>query len=201
MTYAILGSGNIGSAIARQFARENISVLIANQSGPESMKELAKELGSSIVASPMKDALLADVVILAIPFTAVPEATKGVAWGGRIVVDATNAIDFPAFTPTDLGGRPSSEVIADAVPGARVVKAFNTLPAAVLAKDPAEGGARRVLWVSSNDAKASAEVAELIDRLGYFPVQLGRIAEGGLLQQFAGPLTVHSLMKQPDSPG
>lgn len=198
MTYAILGSGNIGKAVASQFARKQISVLVANNTGPESIAGLVNELGSSIVASPMKDALLADVVILAIPFTAVPAATKGVTWGGRIVVDATNAIDFPAFTPTDLGGRPSSEAIADVVPGARVVKAFNTLPAAVLAKDPAEGGARRVLWVSSNDAKASAEVAELIDRLGYFAIQLGKLAEGGLLQQFGGPLTVHSVMKQPD---
>jgi 8-hydroxy-5-deazaflavin:NADPH oxidoreductase len=128
MTYAILGAGNIGSAIARQFARKQINVLVANQKGPESLSGLVNELGSSIVASPVKDALRADVVILAIPFTAVAEATRGVEWGGRIVVDATNAIDFPAFTPTDLGGRPSTEVLADALPGARLVKAFNTLP-------------------------------------------------------------------------
>lgn len=198
MTYAIIGAGNIGSAVARQFARKQINVLIANQGGPESLGGLVNELGSSIVASPVKDALLADVVILAIPFTAIADAVRGVEWGGRIVVDASNAIDFPAFTPTDLGGRPSSEVIADAVPGARVVKAFNTLPAAVLAKEPAEAGSRRVLYVSSNDAPASAEIASLIERLGFFPIQLGKLAEGGLLQQFAGPLTVHSLMKQPD---
>lgn len=196
MTYAILGSGNIGKAIAGQFARKQINVLVANERGPESLAPLVAELGSSIVAAPVKDALLADVVILAIPFTAVPGATRGVSWGNRIVVDATNAIDFPAFTPTDLGGRPSSEVIADAVPGARVVKAFNTLPAEVLARDPAEGTSRRVLWVSSNDAPASAEIAELIERLGFFAIQLGKLNEGGLLQQFAGPLTVHSLLKQ-----
>jgi predicted dinucleotide-binding enzyme len=197
MTYAILGSGNIGTAIARQFARKSISVLVANERGPESLAGLVGELGSSIVAAPMKDALLADIVFLAIPFTAVPGATQGVAWNGRIVVDATNAIDFPAFTPTDLGGRPSTEVIADAVPGARVVKAFNTLPAEVLARVPDEGEARRVLWVSSNDPAASAEVAALIERLGFFPVQLGKLNEGGLLQQFSGPLTVHSFVKQP----
>jgi predicted dinucleotide-binding enzyme len=196
MTYAILGAGNIGSAIARQFARKQINVLVANQKGPESLSGLVNELGSSIVASPVKDALRADVVILAIPFTAVAEATRGVEWGGRIVVDATNAIDFPAFTPTDLGGRPSTEVLADALPGARLVKAFNTLPAEILAKEPTEGGAHRVLFVSSNDAAANAEVAGLIERLGFFPIQLGKLGEGGLLQQFGGPLTVLSLMKQ-----
>jgi 8-hydroxy-5-deazaflavin:NADPH oxidoreductase len=76
------------------------------------------------------------------------------------------------------------------------VKAFNTLPAEILARDPAEGTSRRVLWLSSNDAAASAEIATLIDRLGFFPIQLGKLNEGGLLQQFAGPLTVHSLLKQ-----
>src|SRR5260370_39065432 len=72
------------------------------------------------------------MVILAIPFDAVPDAVKGVKWDSRIVVDATNAIDLPAFTPRDLKGRPSTQALADAVPGARVAKAFNTLFAARL---------------------------------------------------------------------
>ncbi|MHA7066253.1 NADPH-dependent F420 reductase [Azospirillum argentinense] len=130
------------------------------------------------------------------PFGAVPDAVRGAAdWTGRIVVDATNAIDFPAFTPKDLGGRLSSEVVADAVPGARVVKAFNTLPAAVLAKDPNDGG-RRVLFLSGNDAAAKAAVAGLICRLGFAPIDLGPLAAGGRLQQFGNAVMVHSLIKQ-----
>ena len=116
---------------------------------------MVAELGSHVTAATMPDALRADVVILAVPFTAVTEAVGGAAeWHGRIVVDATNAIDFPAFTPKDLGGRPSTEIVAEAVSGARVVKAFNTLPAAVLARDPTQDGGHRVLFISGNDASA-----------------------------------------------
>jgi|GEM_PF-723846 predicted dinucleotide-binding enzyme len=140
--------------------------------------------------------LQADIVILAIPFSAVPAiARAGGNWTGKIVIDATNAIDFSAFTPTDLGGRPSSEVVAEKVRGARLVKAFNTLPAAVLAMDPTEGGGHRVLFVSGNDAEANSEVARLVAKFGFAPITLGRLSEGGLLQQFGGPLTIQNLLK------
>jgi predicted dinucleotide-binding enzyme len=142
------------------------------------------------------DAARADVVILAVPFTAVPEAVRDTpAWAGRIVVDATNAIDFPAFTPKDLGGRPSTEIVAEAVPGARVVKAFNTLPAAILAADPAQDGGRRILFVSGDDPAANAEIAKLIERLGFASITLGKLAEGGRLQQFGAPLVAQNLTK------
>jgi predicted dinucleotide-binding enzyme len=196
MTYAIIGSGAIGSALARQFARSNIDVLIANSRGPESLAGLVAELGSHVTPTSLPEALKADVVILAVPFTAVGEAVEGVAgWNGRIVVDATNAIDFPAFTPKDLGGRPSTEIIAEMVPGARVVKAFNTLPAAVLASDPAQDGGRRVLFVSGNDASANADTASLIERLGFAPITLGELNQGGLLQQFGASLVAQNLTK------
>jgi predicted dinucleotide-binding enzyme len=196
MTYAIIGSGAIGSALARQFARSNIDVLIANSRGPESLAGLVAELGSHVTPTSLPEALKADVVILAVPFTAVGEAVEGVAgWNGRIVVDATNAIDFPAFTPKDLGGRPSTEIIAEMAPGARVVKAFNTLPAAVLASDPAQDGGRRVLFVSGNDASANADTASLIERLGFAPITLGELNQGGLLQQFGASLVAQNLTK------
>jgi predicted dinucleotide-binding enzyme len=195
-TYAILGSGAIGVAVAGQFARKGIEVLLANSRGPETLADLAHDLGPSVVPATVQDALAADILILAVPYDAVRDAVHGApAWNGRIVVDATNAIDFPAFTPRDLGGRFSTHVVAEAVPGARVVKAFNTLPAAVLAKDPQDSG-RRVLFLSGDDDGANAEVASLIERLGYAPITLGRIAEGGRLQQFGGALMVHSLIKQ-----
>ncbi|AKJ08265.1 hypothetical protein ATI61_1335 [Archangium gephyra] len=197
MTYAILGSGAIGSAVARQFARKGLHVLLANSRGPASLAGLVKELGKHVTAVSVEEAARADVVILAVPFTAVPEAVSGVThWEGRIVVDATNAIDFATFTPSDLGGRLSSELVASAVPGARVVKAFNTLPAALLAEVPEQEGGRRVLFLSGNDAKANTEVARLIEQLGFAPLELGKLAEGGRLQQFGGPLMVHNLLKR-----
>lgn len=196
MTYAIIGSGAIGSALARQFARSNLDVLIANSRGPESLTGLVAELGSHVKPTSVPDAMNADVVILAVPFTAVGEAVEDAAeWNGRIVVDATNAIDIPAFAPKDLGGRPSTAIIAEMVPGARVVKAFNTLPAALLASDPAQDGGRRVLFVAGDDAAANSDIAGLIERLGFAPITLGDLNHGGLLQQFGAPLVAQNLTK------
>ncbi len=195
-TFSIVGSGAIGGAIVPHFARSGIEALVANQRGKASLKELEKRHAPVVRAVDAAEALLADIVILALPFDAIREATKDVGdWKGRIAVDATNAIDLPAFTPRDLGGRPSSHVLQDSLPGARVVKAFNTLPAEVLASDPSKEGGRRVLFVSGDFDEANRDVATLIERLGFFPVTLGKIAGGGLLQQFGGPLTVHNLSK------
>lgn len=190
MSFAILGSGAIGRALATRFARAQVDVSIATRGGPSAAADLVHELGAHVTAVSTSEALRADVVLLAIPFTAIRDAVRDATpWQGRIVVDATNAIDFPAFTPTDLGGRPSSEVVADALPGARVVKAFNTLPAATLGAEPAQGGGKRILFLSGNDAAANADVASLITRLGFAPIDLGRLDAGGLLQQFGGALT------------
>jgi predicted dinucleotide-binding enzyme len=197
MTYAIIGSGAIGTALARQFAGSQIPVRIANSRGPASLASLAGQLGETIQPSARDDALTADIVILAVPFTAVAEVTRGVAnWAERIVVDATNAIDFTDFSPADLGGRLSSEIVAGHVLGAALVKAFNTLPAAVLAQDAQVAGGRRTLFLSGDDDRANRAVADLADRLGFAPVALGPIAAGGRLQQFGGPLVGSSFIKQ-----
>jgi hypothetical protein len=114
MGYSIFGSGHIGSALACHFAREGIDVEIANARGPESLAVLARELGRPVAPRPLEEALRADTMILAVPFSVVPLiAHARTDWSGKIVIDATNAIDFPAYTPTDLGGRPSGEVIAE----------------------------------------------------------------------------------------
>jgi predicted dinucleotide-binding enzyme len=195
MKYSIIGSGNIGMAVAGQFARKGIQVAIANTRGPDSLLPLAKKLGQQVVPQTLELALDADMVILAAPFSAIADLARlRRDWKGKIVVDATNAIDLPAYTPTDLGGRPSSEIIADQLRGARLVKTFNTLPAAVLAADPIEGPGRRVVFVSGNDAEANAQVAVLVANLGFAPITLGRLAEGGLLQQYGGPLMGQNLI-------
>ena len=112
------------------------------------------------------------------------------------VIDANNPIEAPLFKPVDLKGRVSSEVVADLVPGARVVKAFNHLRAEVLAGDPRSDGGRRVLFYSGNDSAAKAEVAALIDRIGFVGIDLGSLAVGGKLAQFpGGPLPNQNLVK------
>lgn len=195
MTHAIIGSGAIGTALATHFVRNNMDILIANSRGPASLADLVGRLGRNIRAASVREATSADVVILAIPFGSVPAVLLDAApWHGRTVIDATNAIDFPAFTPKDLGGRLSTEVVSDLVPGARVVKAFNTIPAAVLASDPEKNGGNRVVFLSGDDAAANADVAGLISRLGFAAVDLGKLSDGRLAQ-FGGPLMLHNLIK------
>jgi len=191
-SYSIIGAGAIGTALAQQFSRKKIRVKITNTRGGASLSELTAALGDNVEATSTQDALKADVVILAVPFDRVPDAVRQApAWDNRIVVDATNAIKFPEFLPKDLGGRLSTEVVAEAVPGARVVKAFNTLPAAVLARVPDDDG-RRVVFLSGNNSPANAEVAALANALGYAPIVLGSLNDGKPAQ-FGGALTVHDL--------
>src|SRR6266478_4701259 len=168
MTIGIIGSGAIGTAIARTLSRAGVEASISNSRGPESLKELIRELGPSLKAGTREEAARADVVFVAVNWTKLPAAMAGLPeWSGRILIDANNPIEAPLFKPVDLKGRVSSEIVADLVPGARVVKAFNHLRAEVLAGDPRGDGGRRVLFYSGNDNAAKAEVAALIDRIGF----------------------------------
>src|SRR6185436_11125472 len=143
MTIGIIGAGNIGQAIAKHLASAGIPASIANNRGPGSLSSVVQKLGAVITAAEMKVAAKADIVFLAVPWAAYEDAVAGLApWGGRIVIDAMNAASVgpEGFRPVDLGGRPSSQVVADRLTGARVVKAFNTLLASILASDPQANG-------------------------------------------------------------
>lgn len=197
MTIGIIGSGAIGTAFATTLARAGIDAIISNSRGPDSLKQLVRELGPTIRAGAREEAASADMVLVAVNWTRLPAALAELpAWGGRIVIDANNPIEAPLFKPVDLAGRVSSEVFADLVPGARVVKAFNHLRAAVLASDPNAFGGQRVLFYSGNDAAAKAEVAALIERIGFVGLDLGSLAVGGKLAQFpGGPLPNQNLVR------
>ena len=178
MKYAIIGSGNIGTALARFFARKNLAVALANSRGPESLASLTTGLGASVSACSVQDAVDADMIFLAVPFPAHRDVAKlSKDWQGKIVVDTTNALRVP---PADLGGRLSSEIVARAFVGARLVKAFNHLPAQQLGTNPSVDGQRQVVFVSSNDAGASEAVAAVVTQLGFAPAELGRLDQGGV---------------------
>jgi 8-hydroxy-5-deazaflavin:NADPH oxidoreductase len=194
MNYAIVGFGAIGQALARMFARKGIEVAVASRREPEALAPQANAIGPTIVPQTLNEALDADIVLLAVPFWQHREVAKArESWKGKIVIDVTNSLD-------DLGGVPSSSVIAQALPGVRLVKAFNHLPARVLAQDPAINGGRRVVFLSSDDESATETVATLAEQLGYAPVRLGKIAEGGLLVQGRNnvwaPLVFQDLFKK-----
>jgi predicted dinucleotide-binding enzyme len=197
MTIGIIGSGAIGTAFARTLARSGIEATISNSRGPDTLNELVQQLGPSIKAVTREQAASADIVFIAVNWTKLTAALAGLPdWKGRIVIDANNPIEAPLFKPVDLKGGVSSEAVADLVPGARVVKAFNHLRAEVLAADPRENGGRRVLFYSGNDNTAKAEVAALIDRIGFVGIDLGSLEVGGRLAQFpGGPLPNQNLIK------
>lgn len=193
----IIGAGNIGRAIATTLARKGIAATLSNSRGPETLAELVASLGPLITAGSREEAASKDIVFIAVNWSKLPAAMAGLPnWSGRIVVDTNNPIEAPLFQPADLGGRTSSDVFVEMVPGARVVKAFNHLSADVLAGDPTSEGGRRVLFYSGDDASAKAEIGALIDRLDFFGIDLGDLAVGGRLVQFpGGPLPAHNLVK------
>ena len=120
-TVGIIGAGHIGQALARTALRAGREVVIANSRGPESLAPVVAALGAGVSAGTVVEAAAAGIVAIAVPWTNVPAAVTGLQWDGQTVIDATNAWN------ADLGGRTSSEIVADLVPGARLVKAANTL--------------------------------------------------------------------------
>jgi predicted dinucleotide-binding enzyme len=197
MTIGIIGAGNIGAAFAKALGRAGIDAVISNSRGADSLAELAREAGPSIRAGTREEAAAQDIVLVAVNWSKIPDALKGLpGFDGRIVIDANNPIEGPLFKPAALNGRVSSDVFAGLVPGARVVKAFNHLQPHLLSGDPKAEGGRRVLFYSGDDARAKADIGALIERLGFFGIDLGSLAIGGALVQFpGGPLPVHNLVK------
>jgi hypothetical protein len=198
MSYAILGAGKVGQALAAAFARKGIEVAIASRQPVEALAPIAEAIGPTVVPKTLRDAIKAEIVFLAVPFESYKEVAKAAqSWQDKIVIDVTNAYGVP---PEKLGDLPSSVAISHALPGASLVKAFNHLPAKKLAEDPKVDGERRVVFLSSDDQVAADKVAKLAEQLGFAPVWLGRLTEGGLLVQGRGntwaPLIFQDLFKK-----
>jgi predicted dinucleotide-binding enzyme len=184
MSYAIVGFGKIGQALAHAFARKSIEVTVASRRPPEALAPQAGAIGPTVVARSLRDALAADTIILAVPFGEHRDVAKALPnWEGKTIIDATNAF---GVLPEELGGLPSSAFIAKAFTGAKVVKGFNHLVAAALATDPIVEGGHRVVFLSSEDEDAIAPVAALAKQLGFAPVKLGKFNEGGRLVHARG---------------
>ncbi|WP_026595782.1 NADPH-dependent F420 reductase [Methyloferula stellata] len=198
MSYAIIGFGKIGQALAHAFARKNIDVSVASRRPPEALAPQARVIGPTVTAKSLRDALEADTLILAVPFGEHREVAKALpSWDGKTLIDAMNTFGVP---PEELDGLPSSAFVAKAFTGAKLVKGFNHLIAATLATDPIVEGGHRVVFLSSDDEDAIAPVAALAKQLGFAPVNLGKLAEGGALvearERIWGPLIFQDLFKK-----
>ncbi|MBX3567522.1 MAG: NADPH-dependent F420 reductase [Rhizobiaceae bacterium] len=184
MSYAIIGFGRIGQALSKAFARNGIEVSVATRRDPESLASDAAAIGPTIIPKTLAEAVKADIIFLAVRFESHPDVAKALpTWQGKTIVDVTNAYGAP---PEELGGQPSSQVVAQAFSGGRLVKGFNHLGAAVLARDPAVEGGRRVVFLASDDDGAATDVGALAEDLGFAPIKLGGLSEGGLLVQARG---------------
>ena len=183
MSYSIIGFGAVGQALARAFARKNIDVTVASRRPPETLMQQAQAIGPTVVPRTLQDAIASDTIFLAVPFWEHREVAKQITtWQGKTIIDATNT-NAPV---EDLDGQPSSAVVAKAFTGARFVKGFNHLSAAVLAADPSVNGGSRVVFLSSDDKDAVAPVAVLAEQLGFAPIALGALKDGGSLVQARG---------------
>lgn len=193
MSYAIIGFGHIGQALARAFARNGIEVSVATTRDPESFASAAAAIGPTIIPKTLANAVKADIVFLAVRFESHQDVAKALpTWQGKTIVDVTNAYGVP---PEKLGGQPSSRAVAQAFTGARLVKGFNHLGAAVLGQHPVVHGGRRVVFLASDDDAAATEIGTLTEKLGFAPIKLGGLSEGGLLVQARGNSWGHLIFK------
>ena len=193
----IVGAGRLGQALARTIRRTDREVILANRRGEDSLATIVTEIGDGVSAGNVQDAADCSIVFLAVPWTSVETVLAGLTLDGNVVVDTTNAVLIPSLEPIPLGGRTSSEVVAELASGARVVKAANTLGSDTLAADPVVGEGRRVLFMSGDDIGAKHAVATLFDAAGFYTIDVGDLATGGALHQAGGPLARHNLLRLP----
>jgi len=186
MEIAILGSGRIGAVAARLFVAAGHEIAITNSRGPESLRELVNELGPRAHAMTVAAAArFGDVVLLAVPWHLEEALPPAEILRGKIVIDAMNPYN-PAGGFFDLGESTSSEIVLRRMPGARMVKAFNTIYYEHLATRgrqdlPMED--RHAIYIAGDDAEAKEVVAGVIRDIGFAPVDTGSLREGGRLQE------------------
>jgi predicted dinucleotide-binding enzyme len=177
-----------------------IPVVLSNSRGPDMLTTVVGELGTGVPAGTVAGAAEADLVVIAIPFIKVPELASEVPdWSGRVVVDATN--QFAQYEPTYsglavLGDETGSEWVARHLPGATVIKAFNAMYADYIKADPRHRDGRQVLFFAGDDHAVNAEFTTFGEALGFAPVLLGGLREGGRLMQLDGPLSALHVVKQ-----
>lgn len=189
MKVGFVGAGTVAKTIAKHVQPFGHQVMLSNSRGPDSLADVVRELGAGATAGTPQQIAEQDIIVLAVRWSNVQPALFGVGdWKGRILVDATNRV--ASYTPLSLGDiseRTSSEIVADLTPGAKVVKAFNSVPMSWIS-DFSPSKPRTVLFICGDDADAKKPVRDLIEEVGLSCVDLGSLAVGGRLQQLGGPL-------------
>jgi predicted dinucleotide-binding enzyme len=196
MRFGTIGAGAVALGFAREALRAGHQVVLSNRQGPGSLAGVVAGLGNGASAATIAEAASLEYVLFAVPWPNVEDALRGLPpWNGRVLIDATNP--FSAYSPelvlADLGDKGASEVVAALAPGARVVKAFNSIIVERFNEGPAKNGGRRVIFVSGDHAEPVEFVKELIASFGFAPIHLGGLTVGRL-QQAGGPLAGRDLV-------
>jgi len=151
------------------------------------------------MAATKEEAAACELVLFAGPWDNVPETLASLPkWKNQILIDGTNPFHGQAgtFTPANVGNLSTSQFVAALAPGARVVKALNNMIVPYLEADPVFNGARRVAFISADDAAAKKLVETLLKAFGYSVVDLGNLRDGGLIQQAGGPLAGRDFLER-----
>jgi 8-hydroxy-5-deazaflavin:NADPH oxidoreductase len=199
MEIGTIGAGALAQAFAKQALKAGHKIKLSNSRGPESLQKIVSQLGPGAKAASKEEAAACEMVLLAVPWDNVPETLAILReWGNRILIDGTNPFHGKAgqFTLADVGNLSTSQFVAALAPGARVVKALNSLIAPKLEADPVVNGARRVVFVSADDDGAKKQVGTLLADFGYSVIDLGNLRNGGLVQQAGGPLAGRNLLEE-----
>ncbi|MGB6688341.1 MAG: NAD(P)-binding domain-containing protein [Terracidiphilus sp.] len=197
MKVGFIGAGKVTGTFGRHLITAGHTVVVSNSRGPETLADFVADLGPGAIAGTKQQAAECDVVVLAAHWVKVPEALKGIDWGGRILIDATNAhidpkpdISLAGVTRSRaaLKGRTSSEIVAEMAVGARLVKSISNMPMAWI-QDFSPNKPRTVIFTSSDDTEAKRLVIELINSTGLVAIDLGSLAAGGAMHEVGAPLS------------
>lgn len=192
MRIGIIGAGAVAQAFARKAIDAEHTVVFSNSRGVESLTPVVANFGRWATAATIEEAANNSVVLLAAPWLKVEAILRGLpTWRGQILIDATNGFKDDGLV--DFGAGSSSETVAALAPGARVVKAMNSLFMTNFVRNPVSGGFRRAIFVSGDDQAAKAQIADLFESFGFAPVDLGTLRKGGRLQAVGSPLAGHDL--------
>jgi 8-hydroxy-5-deazaflavin:NADPH oxidoreductase len=191
MEIGIIGAGSVAQAFARHALKVGHTIKISNSRGPSTLGETVQTLGSGVTAVTKEEAAASEIVVLAVPWDdVVGVLTHLPPWQHQILIDATNPFHGRAgtFTPADVHGLSTSQFVAQLAPGAKVVKAINHMLVANFEAGGDVNGAKRVAFVSADDADAKTTVGALLRTFGFAVIDLGNLRDGGLIQQAGGPL-------------
>ena len=197
MKVGIIGAGEIGRRLAKHVLDTGNEAVICNSRGPETLAETIAALGGGASAGTLQEAAAQDIVILAVWWDTIPKVMERVSdWKGRILIDATNMLTMTERgpMPVKLENMTGSEYIESLAKSARVVKSFNHLFGQYM--DGRVNGGRRVLFYAGDDSDAKRTLHPLFEAMGFYPVDLGGLADGGRLMQVGGPLNGKHFIKR-----